>query len=100
TGQDIGFLQARVLIEDVLDCPATRQAVQDERYPDAMPTNTRLAKADVGIDGDPGQQFGSGHGELPIWVPTGHQYLFNGYCTYISSQRASGPQPRHATTPA
>src|SRR6266700_4577289 len=50
TGQDIGFLQARILIKDVMDCPATRQKVQNERHPDAMSANTRLAKADVWIN--------------------------------------------------
>ena len=50
----------------VMDDPAFGQAVQDDGNVDARAADTRLAPADVGIDGDALHKIGVGHDTPPL----------------------------------
>ena len=54
--------------QDIWRFAQQHRLLQNERDPDAMSANTRPAKTAVWIDGNPGQQFGSGHDDLSVSV--------------------------------
>src|SRR5947208_15912412 len=63
-GPDVLLFEPRIVRQDLGDGPAAGQEVEDQRDPDAMPPEARLAEADVGIDRDPGEYLIACHGIL------------------------------------
>ena len=50
-GPDIGFLKTGVVLQDVGDRPSARQEIENQRDPDAVSLDARLAETDVRVGG-------------------------------------------------
>lgn len=59
---DIRFFQTGVISQDFLDGAASGEQIQDERYPDPVPPDTRFPKAPLRVDPDARQQLLSSQG--------------------------------------
>jgi len=66
---NVCFLQARIFVENFFNSHPTGQEVQNQRDPNPMSPDARLAEADMGINADPRQQFLSGHMDSPPCSP-------------------------------
>ena len=60
-GQDIGLVEARVLVQDLWNRPPGGEKIQNQGHPDPVSANARLPEAHLRVDGDPRQQLLFGH---------------------------------------
>jgi len=63
--KDIRFFQARIFLENLFHCHFAGQEIQDQRDPNAVSPNARLAETYIGIDGNPSEQVLSIHWHYP-----------------------------------
>lgn len=63
-GENVCFLQSRILQENFGGRHAAGEQVKHQRHPEAMSPNARLSKADARIDRDSRKQFFTRHGSI------------------------------------
>jgi hypothetical protein len=60
-GADVGFLDARIVVEDLGDRRTLGQQAEDQGDPDAVTAHAGLASADLGVDRDAVEEVGVRH---------------------------------------